>query len=155
MAYTVQDVLDAAKKENIVLTYEQAEKMLNGEKVCGVFYCIGWDNTKGQIYIVPKPPKFVLKPKDEMIKSLQKMKEQKKNKVEKDKTLKRALSLYNDDFIEKLLNIDAETLEELNTFLWTLGESPLDGQEFKEVAKAELKARKEPTNISTPPKSGI
>lgn len=155
MAYTVQDVLESAKKENIVITHEQAERMLNGKKVCGIFYCIGWDNTKGQIYIVPKPPKFVLKPKDEMVKSLEKMEEQKKNKVEKEKDFKGVLSLYSDDYIEKLLDIDAGTIEVLYTFLWTLGERSLDVEEFKEAAKAELKARKEPTNISTPPKSGI
>lgn len=83
------------------------------------------------------------------------MEEEKKKREKKDKTLKSLLTIYDTDFLEKLLSIDAGIIEDLNTFLWTLGESSLDGQEFKEVAKAELKARKEPTNTHTHTKHGI
>ncbi|MBK4769036.1 MAG: hypothetical protein FT726_05065 [Pantoea sp. Morm] len=155
MTHTVQDVLDSAKNEHIVITHEQAQRILSGQKVCGLFYCIRWNEREGRIYVEPKPPIISLKPKAQIVKDLEKMEEEKKNKEEKDKTLKSLLSMYDSDFIEKLLSIDADILENLNTFLWTLGESSLGGQEFKEVAEAELKARKEPTNTHTHTKPGI
>ena len=155
MTHTVQDVLDSATNEHIVITHEQAQRILSGQKVCGIFYCIRWSKREGRIYVEAKPPEFSLKPKDKMVKDLKKMEEEKKNKEEKDKTLKSLLVMYDTDFIEKLLSIDANLIEDLNTFLWTLGESSLDGQEFKEVAKAELEARKEPTNTHAHTKPGI